>query len=251
MTRRLFLGWALSMASILALLPDVAQSDVYLKQKQHTGAMSVMGRTQPAQDVISEVWITPGKMASSSEKQTVIIDLSAKTIAIADHEKKTLMTMPLDFSSISAQTGMGAKEQADFQQFMGKMMSFKISVQPTSEKKTIGRWNCQKYIQVIEMGMGTVTSEIWASRDIRIDPALYAKYSAAMLAQMPGLSQNMKAAVDEMKKIKGVHVFTKQTTKMMGQSFDATTELVDFKEGAAPKAVFQLPKGYARQKVFK
>jgi len=48
-----------------------------------------------------------------------------------------------------------------------------------------------------------------------------------------------------------VHVLTKQTTTMMGRSFDAATELLDFNEGAAPKSAFQLPKGYAKQNVFK
>ena len=250
MTRRLFIGWALGMVSIIALLPKVAFADIYLKQKQHTDAMTMMGQSKPAQDVVSEVWITAKKMAVSNEKQKTVIDLAAKNISFADHEKRTMMTMPLDFSASSAVSEMGQQERAEFQEFMGKMMSVKINVQPTSEEKKIGRWQCKKYIQTVEMGMGTVKSEIWASTDIRIDPSLYAKYNASMLAQLPGFAQHMEQAVAEMKKIKGVHVFSKQTMEMMGQTFNSTNELLDFKEGAAPKAVFDLPKDYAKQSIF-
>ena len=117
------------------------------------------------------------------------------------------------------------------------MFKMDVVVQKTNEKKKIGKWNCQKYIQKIDMGMGNMTSEIWTSTDIKINEELYAQYSAAMMAQMPGVGQNMEKIMNELKKIKGVHVLTTQTNKMMGQSFKSSTELIEYKEGKAPAGV--------------
>ncbi|MBN1481826.1 hypothetical protein EH223_05745 [candidate division KSB1 bacterium] len=252
MTRRLFMGWTVGLFSILVLLPHIAHSDIYMKQKQHIDAISAMGQNQPAQDLIVEIWITKTKMMTSNEKQKTVVDLEKQVVTFADHEKKTVTTMPLDFTQMvkNQEKEMSAEDQAAFQQFMGKMMDIKVSVKPTSEKKKIGKWECQKYIQTIEMAMGTMTSEIWATTDIKIDEQLYAKFNAALMAQMPGLSQNVNKIMEETQKIKGVHVLSKQTNEMMGQSFSSSTELIDFKEAAAPAGVFAMPSGYKSQNPF-
>ena len=249
MTRRLFPGWALAMVGILALLPNVARSDIYLKQKEHTAAMTVMGQTKPAQDVVSETWITPQRMATSNERQTIVVDPGANSITIVDHENKTMMTLPLDFTGKQGGVDMGAGGEPDMQEFMNQMMSVQISVQPTNETKKINRWQCKKYIQVIETGMGTIKSEVWATTDIHVDEDLYTKYNAAIMAQMPGFARSLQQAMKELKKIKGVHVLVKQSFDMMGQSIDSTSELLDFREGKAPAAVFQLPDGYKKQEM--
>jgi hypothetical protein len=191
-------------------------------------------------------------MVSSSEKQKILFDLEAKTVTFANHEQKTIMTMPMDFGKMmqSQADDMTDEEKADFQKFMGKMMNITITVKPTSEKKKIGSWNCQKYLQTMEMGMGTVNSEIWATTDISVDQELYAKFTTAMMAQMPGVSQNAATIMKEMQKIKGVQVLTEQTTEMMGQSIESSVELVEYKEGKAPASAFEMPSGYETQKMF-
>lgn len=252
MTRRLILGWLTGLLTILLLLPHATRADVFIQQKQHTDAMSMMGQTQPAEDYFSETWLTPTKMVSNSEKQKIVFDMANKTVTFANHEQKSVATMPLDFSKMMDAHGgdMSAEEKVRFKQFMGRMMDVKVTVKPTSEKKKIGKWKCTKYIQTMEMAMGTVTSVIWATTDISIDEELYAKYTTAMMAQMPGISQNAAAIMKEMKKIKGMHVYTKQTTEMMGQSFGSTVELMEYKEGKAPAPVFEMPAGYKKQKMF-
>jgi len=251
MNRRLFLAWLAGLIGIVILLPHVAYSDVYMKQKQHIDAISTMGQNQPARDLTVETWITENKMVSNNEQQKILINMDNKTITFANHAEKTITTMPLDFSKMTAgKEDMSAEDKAAFQQFMGKMMDIKVNIQPTAEKKKINGWNCVKYIQTLEMAMGTVTSEIWASTDIKIDEDLYAKFSAAMMAQMPGVSQNMSTLMNEMKKIKGVHVLTSQTTKMMGQSFGSSTELMEYKQGKAPASAFNMPAGYQTKNPF-
>lgn len=252
MYRRLISGWLIGLVSIIVSLPQAVNADVYMKQKQHTDAVTIMGQTQPALDMVTEIWITDTKMASSNEKQTIVFDLQDKTVMFADHEQKMVSTMPMNFSTmVEEQSGdMSSGERADFEKFMGRMMNVQVSVQRTSESKKIGKWNCTKYIQSMELGMGTITSEIWATTDIDIDEDLYARFTTAVMAQMPGVSQNAASIIEETRKIKGVHVLTRQTTNMMGQSMDSTVELIEYSEAKAPDNAFAMPTGYRTQKMF-
>ncbi len=252
MTRRLFLGWLGGLAAILFMLPQASRADVYIKQSQHVDAMTVMGQTQPAQDFVSETWMTPTKMVANSEKNKIIIDMQEKSVTFANHEQKTIMSMPLDFTKMMQEQSskMSEEDKAEMQELMGRMMNINVSVEPTSDQKKIGQWDCKKYIMTMEMGMGTVTSEIWASTDINIDEELYAKFNTAMLAQMPGVSQNAASITQEMKKIKGMHVLTEQKTEMMGQTFNSSVKLLDVKEGKAPADAFGMPTDYKTQSMY-
>ena len=229
-----------------------AYGAIYMKQKQHTDAVKIMGTTQPAQNLIIESWITPNKMVVMNKKQKTIIDIDKKIITTANHEKKTIVSMPMDFSkNMDKKIGdMAPEEKAEFKQVMDKMMQFKVKVEEKNERKKIGKWNCRKYIQTIEMAMGTINSEIWATQDIKVDEKLYAKYSVGILAQMPGMSQNISSIMQEIKKINGVHVYSKQNTIIMGQSMKSSVELMEFKEDKAPINIFDLPAGYKQIDAF-
>jgi hypothetical protein len=247
--RKNLLPIGICLAFTVIFLTSLAFSaDLYLKQQQHIDAVTMMGQTQPERTIVSEIWMTPTRTVMSSNESKTVLDFEAKTVSIADHKKKTIMQMPLDFSKMADRTGdMSEKDKVEFQKMMGKMMDIKVSVQPTNEKKKIRQWQCQKYLQTVEMAMGKITSEIWATPEITIDYDLYAKYTAAMLASMPGMNQNLGAVANEMKKIKGVQVYTVQKTEMMGKTFGSTVELLEYKEGKAPADAFDMPKDYKKQ----
>jgi len=250
MKKKTFLKWGIALM-LLTLMFQNAYGDIYMKQKQHTDAVTMMGQTQPATDVISESWITSDKIVIMSEKQKVIMDMDKKIMTMVNHEQKAIVDMPMDFSEKMDRKGdMSQEEKAQFQQFMGKMMQMDLKVEETKERKKIGKWNCRKYLQTIQMAMGTTNSEIWATEDIKVDEDLYAKYSVGMLSQMPGMSQNMSAITQELKKIKGVHVYSEQTITMMGQPMKSTIELMEFKEEKAPSNVFDLPTEYKKAEGF-
>ncbi len=235
---------------VLIMSIQTAHSDIYMKQKQHTDAMQIMGQSQPAEDVISETWTTANKMVMMNPKQKIIIDNEKKTITMVNHENKTFNTIPLDFSQSGEQDN---QEMAEMQQMMGQM-KMKMTVTPTNEQKKIGRWNCRKYNQTLEMDMGmmktTTKAEIWASSEINIDKKMYAKYAASTMAMMPGMSQNLEAMIKEAEKIDGVQVYTSQTAEMMGQTIKSNTELLEYKEGTAPANVFDIPKNYKKAEMY-
>ncbi len=251
MKEKTFIKWGMALI-FLTLMFQNAYADIYMKQKQHTDAVTMMGQTQPAQDMINESWITTDKIVIMTEKQKVIMDMDKKSMTMINHETKSIVDMPMDFSKMMKKEGdMSTEEKAEFQQFMGKMMQMDLKVEETNERKKIGKWNCRKYLQTINMAMGTTNSKIWATEDIKVDEELYIKYSVGILAQMPGMSQNMSAITQELKKIKGVHVYSEQTITMMGQAMKSSIELIEFKEGKAPSNIFDLPAEYKKTGAFR
>jgi hypothetical protein len=251
MKEKTLLKWGIALI-FLTLMFQNAYADIYMKQKQHIDAVTMMGQTQPAQDVVSESWITSDKVVNMSKKQKVVIDMDKKIITMIDHGAKSIVEMPMDFSKNMDKKGdMSQEEKAQFQQIMGTMMQMDVKVEETNERKKIGKWNCRKYLQTIQMAMGTTKSEIWTTEDIKVDEDLYAKYSVWMLSQIPGMNQNMDAIMQELKKIKGVQVYTEQTITMMGQAMKSTIELMEIKEGKAPSNIFDLPAGYKKTGAFR
>ena len=84
-----------------------------------------------------------------------------------------------------------------------------------------------------------------------MDGDLYEEFSAGMLAQMPGMRKNMDTIIEEIKKIKGVQVYSEQTMTMMGQAMRSSIELLEFKEEKAPSNVFDLPADYKKEDAFR
>jgi hypothetical protein len=146
-----------------------------------------------------------------------------------------------------AQEEMSAEEKAMMQSMMKGATDIKVTVTPTGEKKKIGEFDCQKYNQEMKTMMGPVTSEIWATEDLKIDYKVYDKFKEAMGSEGGGAFGNMMSSMaDEMKKIKGVPVLTTTTVNMMGNSMTSITELVEFREATAPKGTFNIPSGYKK-----
>lgn len=236
------------MCLVILLSQQFALADMYLKQKQKTDAFSMMGQKQPAQEFETESWISDSAMVTQMGDKGILIKEDGSMIML-DHVDKTYTEMNMDHEIMAEAAGekMDAEEMAGLQQFMGKMMDIKISVEPTGEKKQINGYHCQKYIQTMEMGMGTNKSVIWATTDINVDADVYAKFTASMLANQPGIKQSINKLVHEMKKIKGVQVLNESTMNMMGQEMKSSVALLEIKEGKAPSNVFAIPKGYTKK----
>ncbi len=233
----------------LLAVPRLLTADVFLKQKQHTDAYEVMGQEQPATDLITSVWMTKDKIRSDNEENSFLLRQDREVIYFLDHRKKTYAEMPMDMSKMMPSEDQ--EQAAMMQNMMKAMMKVEITVMPTGESKKIGKWNCKKYIQKIQMFSGPMESEIWASEEIKIDYDLYTRYGASMFARMPGMQGMMESMLKEMKKMKGVPVLTISKSQVMGQTINSSTELLDVKEGKAPAGIFELPKGYRKAEIGK
>jgi len=247
MKEKIVIKWVMVLIFTTVMVQS-AFADIYMKQKQHTDAVTVMGQTQPAKDMINELWITADKVVIVNAQQKTIMDMDKKTMTMVDHKAKSITEIPMDFSKgMSKKKDMSTEEKAQFQKMMGKMMQMDIKVEETNEKKKIGDWHCRKYLQTTKMAFGTIKSEIWATEDIEVDKDLYTEYAVGMLSKMPGMNQNMDAIKQEIKKIKGIQVYSEQNSMMMGQIMKSSLELIEFKKGKAPADLFDLPTGYAKK----
>lgn len=232
------------------ILATGSWADVYLKQKVTQSGAPMMGQTDPQVGTqIQEVWMSPAAIRTNMDPQSVILDLKNDVIRMLNTADKTYSEMPMDLTRAMAgqMSSDSTGDQAGFEQMMQGMMKMELTVEPTAEKKKIGQWDCQKYIQTLKMAMGTITTEIWATEDVKINPELYHKFATAMMARQPGMAGSLDAMMQEQKKIKGIPVFQKTSGQMMGMQFETTTELIEAKEITAPESLFTVPADYQKR----
>jgi len=248
----LILGLAVFVA--LAFVTVQARADVYMKQKTHTGAFTVMGQSQPEKDEIMVYWIGTGKARTDSEGKSTLYFADKKVLIGIDHAAKTYSEIPMDFDKMFEEAAEGeteeekaeAKKMAEMMKGMaqGMMGSMKVSVTETGETKKIGSWNARKYIIDMDMGMMKAKSEAWASEDLKVDYNVYFTMANAMMANMPGFDK----LAQEMKKVKGVIVYQESATKVMGQDMKSTVEVIEYTEKGAPAGTYDIPAGYKKVK---
>ena len=202
-------------------------ADVFIKQKVHTDAFSMMGQEQPETDVVQSVWMTERGISTIDAKKSHIILFDKKIQYSINHENKTYTEIPFDFDKIlKGITG----DEGDTENMQQAMTG----------------WNCTKYIQKITMAMGSIEIDVWASPDIKVEVNIYKKYATAIFSGMPGMQANMKKLNEELQKIKGVTVRSESAMNMMGTTIKTWTEVIELKEGKAPAKVFELPAGYTK-----
>ena len=234
--------------SLVALIALPSQADIFIKEKQHTDPFTVMGNTQPAVDQELTYWIGANRMRSDGPDGGVLVLLDKNQVYLIDHKKKEYTEIPQDVFKAAA--GGGTEEMpADMPGFMQDMMKMKVTVQPTDESGAVKNWECRKYQQTIETGMGNTVSELWATEEIKVAPELFAKF-AAVYQSRTGQSKEMIASmVNEMKKVKGFVVKSNTSATMMGATIKSTTEAIEVKaDASAPAGTYDLPPKYKHAK---
>ncbi|MEA2031115.1 MAG: DUF4412 domain-containing protein [candidate division Zixibacteria bacterium] len=225
---------------VIAVCP--ASADWYLKQVNYTGAMEIMGQTQPARYDTSETWITKGMVYSKSSEGDIFIarEDEGKAYSI-DNKGKTYSEMPINMKDILDPSEKEAsKKKAE--KVAGMMGSVECTVTPTKETKEIKSWDAKKYAVTMNIAMMKTSMDVWATEDIEIDADLFNLAARSMMSQLPGFED----MINEMKKIKGVSVLSEGKVDMMGNKVDMKTELIECTEKSAPDGIFDIPKGYKK-----
>jgi hypothetical protein len=237
--------WA---ALVLGLAVFVAagsvMADAYMKQVTHTGAIEMMGQKVPAKNDTTIMWIGTDRAVSLIGDTAAIVCIPGENaVLMINHTLKQYSKMSMDVDSAldkaMAAGGMGDNPQA--KEMMKAMLAqSKATVEPTAETKQIESWQAKKYLVTYSMGMATITSDIWATQDIKIDFKLYQDITGRMMRQMPGAEK----LIEEMKKIQGVTVLSTSSIQMMGTTMTSETRLIEFAEKAAPAGIYAVPAGY-------
>jgi hypothetical protein len=218
-------------------------------QKHHTDAYELMGKSVPATDRTVTVWMgsSAARMDPSADT-SVIVDFEKSIMRVLVHSDKAYTEMalqnPQDMMAKAMEDAGADADDAAAMQMMQSMigaMKFTVSVTETAETKKIQMWNCRKYTVKTQIAMVSSEAEVWATQDIKVDPALYQRALNSRLLQMPGALQ----AMQEYAKMKGVPVHTTTRTSMMGATFVSTESLLSAEQKAAPAGTYSAPKGYA------
>ena len=222
---------------IVAMAALSLSADIYIKNKAHTDAMSIMGQNSPATDTVSEIWISDNAVAMVSKDSGTIIDLSKNMFTMISFDKKSYVETPLpvDFAKLLP------PEMAA----MAGMIVMSATVTPTAETKKVGQWNCQGYdMTMTVMGMPMKT-KVWASTEVPFDTAKFAeKFMPAMTKGMMRLDD---ASVKEMMKIKGYQIATEVNAEMMGAKIHSTSEVTEISVKSAPAGIYSVPAGFAKK----
>jgi hypothetical protein len=131
---------------------------------------------------------------------------------------------------------------------MASMMKMEVTIEPTTETKTINGWNCTKYLQTLKM-MGTETvSELWATTDVKIDPGMVTKFFSSFYLKSKAMKNLAAQMQKEYGKIKGFVVYSVTTSSVMGKDSRTTSEMKGMKEAAAPAGTYDVPAKYKQKK---
>ncbi len=240
--------YSLNILLILGMLcmPGLSSADVYIKYKRHTDAVKIMGLEKPEENVDEEIWITRKGYRSDDPKSSVIMLRYEPKVIRIDHREKTYVQRDLnkDELQIRITEGKDPEKTAAMKGMMGNMMKIEASVQTTDEQKKIGSWNCKKYFLSVKTFMGQFDNEIWATEDLKMDPVLYNQLTSLMISEFPGTDNPMKEVRAEINKIKGIQVKIISTRKILNQTRQSVTDLLEFKESKAPENILATPKGY-------
>lgn len=226
---------------LVGLIAGFATADVYIKQKIHTDAVTMMGQTQPATDEVSEMWMGKNKMAMHMGAQMFVIDLDKNVAVMINNEQKTFVEMeiPVDFSKYIPD------EMAQMAQMM---LSTTVTVQPAGETMTINNWKCTGYDVNIDMMMFKIKTRIWASKDVPFD---WKTFMDKMFFEMSKVTMRLNdQSILEMSKIDGFWIKSETTMNMMGTDIGSTQEVVEISEKAAPAGTYSVPEGYQKQDKF-
>lgn len=222
-------------ALVAALATPTFASDLLITTAKHSDAVKMMGQEMPAKDSTQTTWFSKDKLRMEDGDKVTIVRADLKkmfTINLSD-KTYTAVDLPFDLKKYIPPEAAPMVEQM--------MSQMKITVTPTTETKKIKEWNATKYTMTMSGQMFTMTSDMWVTKDIKMDSAAFTEMHGSMMSLMPGGS----AMVAELKKIEGFPVLTERTqTPMMGGEMKEKEEVTAVETKDAPEGTFDVPKDF-------
>jgi len=227
-----------------------ARGDAYFKQIRHTDAHQIMGQQMPAETDTTEMWFSDqAARIDTGDGNCVILQAEKNTVYMIDNQDKTYVEIRLEGQGLleammpAGESEEDAEAAAMMKQMAASMLAnTQVTVTPTEERKKIRDWDARKYMIDLKLPMGTASSEVWASKDIKVNARLFQKLSMAMSGMMADVEKMMK----EMEKIEGMEVYNATVIEMMGNKIKSTQEIIEYTQKPAPAGAYELPAGYKK-----
>lgn len=225
------------LASLVALSAPAFCADLVVTKSKHTDAFSQMGNEVPARDVTEVSWLGKGRMRSDEGDRVTIVRTDLKKLYILDTKAKTYsaLDLPVDLEKL-----MG-EEMAPMMKSM--FADMKVTVTPSTDTKKIKDWNVTRYTVSMTMSMGTVTKEIWTTKDVEFDKADFHQTMTAVMSVIPGGAE-MGGAFE---KIEGFPISGESTQTMMGSTIKAKEEVVSIEKKEPAEGWYDVPKDFTEK----
>lgn len=222
--------WVLAVVAAALLAGSAVRAqDVYIEQSVEMSGLP----TPAAGPMVMKIWFTPDRMRIEQPfggGTIVIVRSDLGKIWILSSAAKTCMEQSLEAMKASAATAAammgGDKMQVD--------------LKATGNTKKIGDWNCQEHLLSVTGGL-PITMQIWASPDVKVDPALYSKMTEAM-----GSNPMMGPLTEKIKTIQGYPVQTVTKTALGSQVVESSTTVQKISMDKIDASVFEVPEGYTK-----
>ncbi|HEX2957784.1 MAG TPA: hypothetical protein VHO70_13195 [Chitinispirillaceae bacterium] len=246
------------MARFLALISTITLSlsfasafggEMYVVHKFSTDSYKKDKKDGETETRATTQWFAGDKLRSNDGDESILMRLDKDTIYTLDNKKQTYTAIQASTFGLPA-TGQAGDEQvpAMVSSMMGSMFKMEVTIEPTSETKKIGQWNCTKYNQTVQMMGVTTSSELWATEDVVIDKKLLDKFFASQFMTKPGMQDFAVKMQKEAEKIKGCVVYSKSTTTMGTKRTETIDQVTEIKEQAAPQDTWVVPAKYKLKK---
>lgn len=228
-----------AIAALAALLSTPAFcGDTVITKSKHTDASKTPAGEKPAKDTTETTWFAKDRMRIDDGETVTIVRADQKKLILLDTKAKTFTNIELPFD---LKKYVPAEQAPMIEQIMGQS---KATVTPTTETKKVKDWNTTKSTLTMTLPMnGSMTEDLWLTRDIKFDYAAYNDMSSAMMSMFPGGS----AMVAEFKKLDGVPVLVERTQSMMGQSIKTREEITAVETKDAPEGTYDVPKDFTEK----
>lgn len=214
-------------------------ADLHVTQRSHTDSYYYGGRTTPARDVESELWIGSGRIALVSADRKVIVDRTRNTLTFVNRRDSTFAEAPLPF------------EWAKFvdEDLSGTLARYRThgTVEPATPSQKL-EWECSGYAMTswIDTDSGKYNerdSKVWVTRDLPVDWDEYRALNLHLL-RLLNYDDDLVARLDE---ISGFVVRTESQRFIHGFSVGSVEEVVDVREATPGPDVYRVPESFKKK----
>jgi hypothetical protein len=232
---------AVLLCGFIASQADITMTQVTTTESMKNGKADATPNTE-----ISTLWIAADKMRMDKINESTLLLAAKDSLYLIDNTKKSYTGISL--SQIADASAKGQEMPAEMAAMMANMMKMKVTIEPTSETKTINGWKCTKYLQTMDMMGVKSASELWATTDIKVDPVMIEKFVSSMYLKSKSMKGLAAQIQKEYGKIKGYVVYSVSTSTVMGSESRTTTEVRQMKQATAPAGTFDLPAKFKQKK---
>jgi len=230
---------AFALVGLLVATPVLAK-DLIVRQRSATG----LAGTTPREET---VYLAGTKVVTDSPAMRTIVDLDARTITAIDKTKRIYTVTTFDELKAQMEAVRAAMERMppEARARMGWLLDEgpPVTLKPTGKTDTIAGYPAKEYA----IAGGPYGGAVWTTDAIPTPPE-FQRWKT--IEQSSGVAQGPGRRLGEaMSTLSGFPLRSRIEAKTgpQSQSFVVSTEVLEVKDGSAPKEMVEVPSGFTRR----